>query len=221
MNVSIVIPAYGSYHLLDECLRRLYQNTDISGLQIIVVCNGTDDESPKLVMQNGLQLIWYKEAIGFTKATNAGLKLVTNPITVVMNTDTHILDFWPKNQWLETLIQPFENDDVGITGLSTMRSEWGEFIPFYFVGIRSELFTKIGLLDENFNPGYGEDLDFCLRVKQEGYKIVEIDKGVEDHHNHRMISNFPIYHKGQQSFSNEQRDWCLKNAHEVMKCKWG
>jgi len=218
---SIVIPTCGDYHLLDRCLRGIFDNTDVANLQIIVVCNGSDRESAQLAIQNDLQLIWYKDAIGYTKATNAGLKLVTNPITILMNTDTHLLNHWPKNKWLEILTERFDDDSIGITGLSAMNSEWGKFIPFYLAAIRTDLFDKFGYLDERFNPGYGEDLDFTIRIKQGGYKIVEIDPGEQDHENQIVVSSFPIYHRGQQSFSEDQRKWCLQNAHDVLNEKWG
>ncbi|NVM03275.1 MAG: glycosyltransferase family 2 protein [Candidatus Helarchaeota archaeon] len=37
--------------------------------------------------------------------------------------------------------------------------------------VRSNIFSKIGLLDENFF-NYGEDADFCLRAKRAGCKVV-------------------------------------------------
>lgn len=221
MEVSIIIPTCGSYHLLDACLRGIYKNTTVSNLEIIIVCNGSDHESAMIALNNGLELIWYKDAIGFTKATNAGLKLVTKPITLIMNTDAHVMDYWPKDEWLKTLIKPLDDEKIGITGLATMRSEWGEFIPFYCTAIKSRLFNEIGLLDENFSPGYGEDLDFCIRAKNAGYEIATVTDKIEDPENQMNISSFPLYHRGEQSFSKEQRNWCLQNAHDVLNWKWG
>lgn len=222
MNVSIVIPSYGSYHLLDRCLQGIYQNSDVDKLEIIVVCNGSDDESIKLVTQNNLKLIWIREPIGFTKATNLGIKIVTNPITIVMNTDAYIMSFWPKNQWIQKLIQPILDDEtVGISGLTRMYSEWGEYTPFFCTAIRSSLFDEIGLLDEDFSPGYGEDLDYCIRARKKRYKVVIAHEGTDDHENSRIVSTFPIYHEGEQSFSKDLRNFCLSNADQVLKRKWG
>ena len=223
MKVSIVIPSYGSHHLLDECLNRIYRNTDVNGHEIIVVCNGTDDDSPIIVMQNGLKLVWVKEAIGFTLATNMGLKLATNPITLVMNTDAHVLDYWPKNEWLNVLTRPFENPKIGITGTSVMYSPWGEYLPFFCTAIRTSLFSKLGYLDEAFSPGYGEDLDFCVRTKLAGYEIMTIDKNaVPDDINEMYVSYYPLYHRGAQSFTDEvKRQEYIENQHVVMTKKWG
>ncbi len=223
MKVSIVIPSYGSYHLLDECLNRIYRNTDVIGHEIIVVCNGTDEISANIVIQNGLKLVWVKEAIGFTLATNMGLKLVTNPITLVMNTDAHVLDYWPKNQWLDVLTKPFENPKVGITGTSVMVSSWGDYLPFFCTAIRTSLFSELGYLDEAFSPGYGEDLDFCVRARLAGYDVMTIDgDSVPDNVNQMNVSSYPLWHRGQQSFTDEaKRQGYIRNQYIVMNKKWG
>jgi len=223
MKVSIVIPSYGSYHLLDECLNRIYRNTDVIGHEIIVVCNGTDEISANIVIQNGLKLVWVKEAIGFTLATNMGLKLVTNPITLVMNTDAHVLDYWPKNQWLDVLTKPFENPKVGITGTSVMVSSWGDYLPFFCTAIRTSLFSELGYLDEAFSPGYGEDLDFCVRARLAGYDVMTIDgDSVPDNVNQMNVSSYPLWHRGQQSFTDEvKRQEYIRNQYVVMNKKWG
>lgn len=44
MKVSIVIPAYRPVSLLEGCLRGIKDNTNLSDIEIIVVCNGSDIE---------------------------------------------------------------------------------------------------------------------------------------------------------------------------------
>lgn len=48
--------------------------------------------------------------------------------------------------------------------------------------VKREVFEKIGLLDEKFFA-YLEDLDFCLRAKQAGYKLLYAPKSVVWHKN--------------------------------------
>jgi len=222
MKLSIVIPAYGSVKLLDECLASLHRNTDLSDIEIIVVCNGTDEHSPQLVMNNNHRLVWCREPVGFTKAANMGFKLATAPVTLIMNTDAQILDYWPIDLWVEHLLKSFNNDNVGIAGLGIMNSEWGPYLPFYFAAIRTKLFEEIGYLDEDFSPGYAEDLDFTIRTRNAGYDIVSLDNGRQDHDRRMVIASYPIFHKGEQSFTDKEiRYQCLVNAHEVLKRKWG
>jgi len=64
--------------------------------------------------------------------------------------------------------------------------------------IKRGAFDQFGLLDEVFNPGAGEDTDFCVKVQQAGLKI----RKVPDHSLQWTYSaNFPIYHSGGTTFS--------------------
>jgi hypothetical protein len=38
--------------------------------------------------------------------------------------------------------------------------------------IKSEVIEKVGFFDKVFSPGYGEDLDYSMRVRAAGYKIM-------------------------------------------------
>ena len=42
--------------------------------------------------------------------------------------------------------------------------------------IRTEVFKQIGLLDEEFSPYGGEDIDFCERTKKAGWRILYVPK---------------------------------------------
>jgi len=52
------------------------------------------------------------------------------------------------------------------------KPEKRDFITGCAMLIKREVFEKVGVFDERFNPAYYEDLDFCLRVKKAGYKII-------------------------------------------------
>jgi GT2 family glycosyltransferase len=53
------------------------------------------------------------------------------------------------------------------------------FIMPYF---KRELFEKVGLMDEHFFPGSGEDMDMMGRAYKEGYRIVSTSKSWVWHH---------------------------------------
>ena len=46
-----------------------------------------------------------------------------------------------------------------------------KMVGFFCVMIKREVFESVGLLDENFGIGMFEDDDYCMRIKNEGYKI--------------------------------------------------
>lgn len=68
---------------------------------------------------------------------------------------------------VKKLFKPFHvhSDITGVTVVTDF-----DWVSGSFMMVRREVFTKTGGFDENIFM-YGEDLDFCYRVKQAGYKI--------------------------------------------------
>jgi FkbM family methyltransferase len=54
------------------------------------------------------------------------------------------------------------------------------------------------MLDEIFSPGYGEDIDFSLRVRQRGYEWKCIDNKIYD--GKQWVGSFPARHVGTATF---------------------
>jgi len=50
-----------------------------------------------------------------------------------------------------------------------------------FMLVRKEVINKVGLLDETFFM-YGEDLDWCFRIKESGYKVIYYPKAITIHY---------------------------------------
>ena len=224
MRASIVIPAYRPVALLEGCLNGIINNTKLSEVEVIVVCNGSDRESAELVISLGtpFRLVWVTEALGFTKATNIGLKLATSEFVVVLNTDAHILPYQAQGVWLDRLLRPFEDAKIGITGLGLMWTSIGYFAPFYCAGIRRSLFDQLGYLDERFSPGYCEDADFCYRARAAGYETVQIDHATPVPDNSRTVTDYPIWHPGEQSFPDkEKRMEHVQRGQALLHEKWG
>jgi len=59
---------------------------------------------------------------------------------------------------------------------------------FFTVAIRSKVWMELGGLDIQFNPGYFEDFDFCLRASKAGYK-------------QKISEDVFVYHSGSASFA--------------------
>jgi GT2 family glycosyltransferase len=57
-----------------------------------------------------------------------------------------------------------------------------EFLPSHAWLIKTSIFSKVGLLDELFFPLYYDDLDFCLRLKQNSFRAYLIP-GAKLYHN--------------------------------------
>lgn len=75
---------------------------------------------------------------------------------------------------------------------------------FFCVLISRSVFQKLGLLDENFFPGGYEDDDFCIRARQQGYKI-------------KLARDVFIHHWGSASFGQLQYEYFNDRARDNRK----
>lgn len=207
MKVSVVIPTYQHCDdLLRPCLESIKQYTNFPGLEVIIVANGCTDGTKEYVEGLGapFKLVWMDAPAGYTKATNEGIKASTGDFIILLNNDTILLP-QEVNAWINILIEPFYRDErVGITGpMKTFCPEaQREFLIFFCVCISRKMFDQLGILDEAFSPGYGEDTDFCCKLEDAGYKIHSVCANPTYSSPNQMIGDFPIYHKGNVTFKN-------------------
>jgi GT2 family glycosyltransferase len=47
-----------------------------------------------------------------------------------------------------------------------------ERLGFFCVAFRRDLFETVGQLDEVYDLGFYEDDDYCIRVRQAGYRLI-------------------------------------------------
>jgi GT2 family glycosyltransferase len=204
---SIVIPTYN--HLEDclkPCIESLIKYTDFKDVELVIVANGCKDGTHEYLTDlhnKGVfpYFSWLKfdEGIGYSKATNEGIMASIGEFIILLNNDIVLLP-QEKNTWIEMLVKPFLSDEkVGITG--PIKGPSGpanrEFIIFFCAMVKKELFDKIGLLDEIFTPGGGEDTDFCIKAEDIGYKTVQVPERPTTYNGERIVGGFPIYHHGE------------------------
>ena len=92
-------------------------------------------------------------------------------------------------------------DDMGVIVEKAGRGKVYEIpeISGFCMYIRREALKSVGYFDaDTFGKGYGEETDFCERVKLKGYKL-------------GLVDNSYVYHKGGSSFGSEKLK--LKNSH--------
>lgn len=206
---SIIIPHYGNHleDLLKPCLESIIKYTDLDDLEVIVVCNGSTLDAREYVESLGepFKVLWFDEGQGFTRATNLGVEMSKGDIIILMNNDFLLLP-QPKNQWLDFLCDPLKGK-VGMTGNLKIWDESVErmFIVFFCCAFPRHIWEKVGPLDEAWTPGGGEDIEFCLKVEQLGYKIIQ----VPDEHNEVInginVNRFMSYHVGEATMLSEER----------------
>jgi len=112
---TIVIPVMNRVDLTRQCLAALAASTPAHLYEVVVVDNGSTDETAAFLRRaraaGMLRVVTNGENLGFGKACNLGASLARGGSIVLLNNDTI-----PGNGWLEALLEVAEDESVGIVG---------------------------------------------------------------------------------------------------------
>ncbi|PIP12419.1 MAG: glycosyl transferase, partial [bacterium (Candidatus Stahlbacteria) CG23_combo_of_CG06-09_8_20_14_all_40_9] len=110
-KVSIIIVNWNGRYFLRECLDSVFRQTYPS-YEVIIVDNGSTDDSVKFVLENypQVKVIKNEKNYGYAKGNNIGIREGSGKYVVTLNNDTEVA----KN-WLEELVRVAEsNSRIGI-----------------------------------------------------------------------------------------------------------
>ena len=186
----------------------------MTSVELVIIANGCIDETAQYLYYEmpasviNYQIQWFDDPIGYPKAINEGLKMARGDKIVLLNNDTVLLE-QPTNQWLDILSKPFSNTECGISCIvkNYCPEVKREFAVFFSAMISKSLVNTIGLLDERFGVGSGEDIDYSIRAENAGFKVIQVfDKYLIDN---QYTGGFPIYHVGEGTVNDKTlvRDW--------------
>jgi len=197
-SVEVSILVYNQWASTLRLLKSIQKNTHYYNRKITIVDNASTDETPqklKLFYLNEVvqSVIRNNENIGFPKGHNQIIKASNADYICLLNNDVEV----PEN-WLRDLINEAEEDEeIGMiapinrtqgrliiggklfkdgTGKHLHEEDRGkeeiDWLQFSCVLIKRDVIKFIGNLDEDFSPGYYEDVDACLRAKEAGFRLI-------------------------------------------------
>lgn len=201
VQVDIVIPHLGADDRITDlcraCLRSIAR-CSTADYRLIFIDNASPayqferilpylEEMPHLLVRNTRNL-------GFVKATNQGIWLSTAPFVVLMNNDTEAVE-----GWLEKLEAPITADPrIGLTGpRTTTPNSWqgrapagegyrilppGAMLAYFCTMFQRKVFDRLGVLDESYGVGFGDDDEFSRRAQRAGYHLALVQDLVIPHH---------------------------------------
>jgi len=104
--VSVVIPHYGGYDTLSKCLISL-KNSTYPNLEIIVVDNGSPDDSVQFIIDNfpEINLIQSEYNRGFAGGCNFGIVHAKGELLLILNNDTT-----HEPDWIDPLVKMMESN---------------------------------------------------------------------------------------------------------------
>ena len=207
-TVAAVIPTWNRRDLLETLLRSMDAQTRRFD-EIIVVDNGSTDESADLAERAGAKVIRLPRNLGFAAAVNRGIDATAAEWVAVLNNDVTL-----EPDWLEKLLDSAADDIWFITskilqasnpqlvdaafdeisrGACANRCGFGKpdgpawnharrirLAPMTAAIFRKQLFRDLGGLDETFGS-YMEDIDFGLRCALAGREGLYVPSAVAYH----------------------------------------
>lgn len=174
-----------------------YPNFEI----IIVDNHSTEKKTLDILEQlrnnDKINIIYNQKNFGFAQGNNIGMEEAKGKFIVLLNNDTVVTPGWLSRLVYHAseedtgLIGPVTNNIGNESKISidykTLRemedkaldytsSHWGEKLELERIAAfcwikRADVYKKIGELDKRFFPAFFEDDDYCLRIRNSGYKI--------------------------------------------------
>ncbi len=206
-TVSIVIPNYNGEQLLEKNLPfvlKTKENPDNKILEIIIVDDGSVDNSVSLIKNKFPQIRVYKHKVnrGFSAAVNLGARMAKGDLILLLNSDVI-----PSSNFLVSVLPHFEKESVFGVSLHEKDYTWARgffadgyiqigpgrktdkpHISFWVSGgsgvFRRSYWIALGGMDEKLlSPFYWEDIDISYRAAKRGWEILwEPDAMVEHKH---------------------------------------
>lgn len=200
--VSVILPVYNSENtikrVLESAIRQKYPK---NRFEIIVVDNASSDQSSEIIQQFPVKILNERRKKNSYMARNAGLIHAIGEIIVFIDADCI-----PDENWLDNLIKPFEQKEIGVVagevlslvpenliqgfysdvGFLSQRIKVQDRISSIGAGntaFRKTIFDIVGRFDENFR--WGGDNDFGIRVQLRTKFLIRYNENARVYHFHR------------------------------------
>jgi GT2 family glycosyltransferase/tetratricopeptide (TPR) repeat protein len=237
-KTSIIILTNNQLQYTQDCLSSIRKYTQRGTYEIIIVDNlSTDGTREWLSNQTDLLTIFNEENMGFPKGCNQGMEVATGDAILLLNNDVIVTENW-LSSLVECLyssektgaVGPVTNRAYGYQVVDSTYKTLDEMWTFasnnnaiqkgkweyklkligFCILIKREVIDKIGLLDEQFSPGFCEDSDYGVRILKAGYDL-------------KMCRDVFVHHFGSASFGQmpEKKKEILETSRKKFVDKWG
>ncbi len=211
-RISILVPAFNEARMTLECLMALAASTIAKQTQVVLADDASNDpDMAGFARVPGLKLVRHAENLGFLASCNAAFAACDGEYVLLLNNDTQItkdavshlaaaLDadpglgavgaklLYPNGRLQEAGCHILPSGATGMTGLFMDPNEKGycrDRDVAYCSGAALMLrrsAVKGAPFNVAFAPAYCEDVDLCLRLRADGWRIGYVHQAVITHH---------------------------------------
>jgi len=211
-SVAIVFPVRNGWPETEKCLKSIKElNYPAEKIEVIIVDNGSKEDLKSQIHISNFKTIFNKKNLGFAKAINQGVKKARSELILITNNDVVF-----EKDCLKELVKTLTgNSNIGAAGGKIYRKKKNhldlngfrlnpylayhqydliginqqqetDWLPGTCILTRKDLFTNLGGLDAGYFFFF-EDVDFCLRLKKAGFRILYNPKAILIHNFSRTI----------------------------------
>ncbi len=206
-SLSVVICAYNAAATLEECLRATC-GLDYPDLEIIVVDDGSTDDTPHIARRFDRVRLVSAQHAGLSAARNAGSRAARGSLIAFLDSDAY-----PSPEWPYFLALGMDRRDVGGVGGPNLpppddppvaqqvaRAPGGpvhvlvsddraEHVPGCNMAFWKNVLDEVGGFDPIFETA-GDDVDMCWKVLDRGWKIAFHPAALVWHHRRASVKAY-------------------------------
>jgi ADP-heptose:LPS heptosyltransferase len=213
-KVSLIIPVYNNCGYTKKCIQSILNNFHCN-YEIIVVDNGSFDNTPNLAKEFSIKYIRYDRPLGFSLPNNIGVEQAIGDYLLFLNNDTEV-----SGDVFLSLFEGFSDKNVGAVGCHGARITENEKGVFCHVGqikdvkgektylegwcllISKDIFEKVGGFTEGYKIALSEDADLSFKLRHFGYKLKVVDNVKIKHFGSLTLKNQSFFDVGKVTSSN-------------------
>ncbi|MGY5803276.1 glycosyltransferase family 2 protein [Rhizobium sp. LEGMi12c] len=123
-KISIIIPSKDNFDLISRILGDLFEKTDYPNFEVLVVDNGSTDQSVLDLYERyrrsepRFSATVKPEAFNFSRSVNRGLQAATGEHYLILNNDVEVIE----SDWLKEMVSCLAYDRTGIVGAKLLFS---------------------------------------------------------------------------------------------------
>ena len=191
-KVSIIIPVHNGYLYTRNCIKSIMAHFSCN-YEIIIVDNGSLDNTEDLANEFPIKYIRYDRPLGFSLPNNIGAKHASGDYLLFMNNDIEVYE-----DIFLSLAKGFKKDVelVGCHAAVLKENEFGilthvgqvydmkdkdSYLEGWCILIKKKVFNKLGGFTEGYKIALSEDADLGYKIKHFGYKS-ELVQGIKINH---------------------------------------
>jgi glycosyltransferase involved in cell wall biosynthesis len=198
-SASTIIPTFNGASRITRCLESLAKQTAGRNVEILVVDDGSTDNTAHVVRGYPSARLISQANAGPASARNRGALEAQGRILLFTDDDCV-----PMPDWLDAMLEPFQNSDV-VGAKGTYRTHQQslaarfvqieyedkyrmmaglpsiDFIDTYSAGFRRDRFLEMAGYDTSFPVACAEDIELSYRMSARGWKMKFVPAAIVYH----------------------------------------